>query len=213
MYDLPHYKEPDQEVLLQFMRDHPFAMIIATANNSAYATQLPLLIDKRPDAFYLKGHMMRKQDHQQAFENNPEALVIFTGPQAYVSAGWYSNPQQASTWNYMSVHVRGCLQFLPESALESILQEVSLHFELNNAAAAPVYNNLPPAYRQRLIKSIIGFEIKIESLEHVFKLSQNRDEESYDHIISHLGNTAGDGEELAAYMHKRRSQLFKGNDF
>lgn len=212
MYDLPHYKEPDQELLLQFMRDHPFAMLIATAGNCAYTTQLPLLMEKRPDAFYLKGHMMRKQDHQLAFEHNTEALIIFTGPHSYVSANWYSNPQQASTWNYMSVHARGSLQFLPESALESILQEVSLHFEFNNKSAAPVYENLPAAYRERLLKSIIGFEIKIESLEHVFKLSQNRDEESYDHIISHLGKAAGDGEELAAYMRKRRSQLFKGGD-
>ncbi|HEU4608583.1 MAG TPA: FMN-binding negative transcriptional regulator, partial [Chitinophagaceae bacterium] len=107
----------------------------------------------------------------------------------------------------------GCLQFLPELALESLLQEVSMHFESDNAAAAPVYENLPAAYRERLLKSIIGFEIKIESLEHVFKLSQNRDEESYDHIISHLGKATGDGEELADYMRKCRSQLFKGSDF
>src|SRR5262245_50561765 len=106
MYNLPHFKEKNQEIVIEFMKQHPFAMLIGSANDKSYATQISMLLDERDGKMILLGHMMRKQDHQLAFEKNPAVLVVFTGPHTYVSATWYSNPHQASTWNYMSVQAR-----------------------------------------------------------------------------------------------------------
>jgi transcriptional regulator len=66
-----------------------------------------MLVEERDGKLILHGHIMRKTDHHKAFHENPQALVVFTGPSSYVSATWYTNPHMGSTWNYMSVHLRG----------------------------------------------------------------------------------------------------------
>src|ERR1700754_3910127 len=122
MYSLPHFKEKDQQAVIDFMKEHPFAMLIGCSNNLSFATQIPFLFEERDNTIFLIGHMMRKQDHQLAFEKNPEVLVVFTGAHTYVSATWYDNPHQASTWNYMSVHARGKIRFTDQQGLETALK-------------------------------------------------------------------------------------------
>ena len=129
MYNSAHFKEEDQQLVIEFMKQHPFAMLIGNKNGRAVATQVPLMIGERDGKLFLIGHLNRKQDHQLVFEENADALVIFTGAHAYVSAAWYENPQDASTWNYSAVHVRGSLSFLNEEGLIDALRKLSLQFE------------------------------------------------------------------------------------
>lgn len=208
MYNLPHFKEPDKAVVIEFMKQHPFAMMISCAFDRSVATQIPLLFEERNGKMILLGHMMRKQDHHLAFEKNPNVLIVFTGPHTYVSATWYSNPHQASTWNYMSVHARGKLSFLDEAGLKDALQKLSLHFEHQNHHSSTVFDNLPADYTNELMKAIVAFEIEVESIEHVFKLSQNRDEESYEHITEKLKEESGEAAEVAKMMEERKSKVF-----
>ena len=208
MYSLPHFKENNQEVVVEFMKQHSFAMLIGSADDKSYATQIPMLFDERDEKMILLGHMMRKQDHQKAFEKNPEVLVVFTGPHTYVSATWYSDPHQASTWNYMSVHARGLIRFLDEAGLVDALKKLSLYYEHNNPHSSTAFDNLPADYTSKLMKSIIAFEIEVNSIENVFKLSQNRDEESYHHIMDKLSTQDEDGKQIAEEMKKRKDQVY-----
>ena len=151
---------------------------------------------------------MKQTDHHKAFEKNPNVLCVFTGHHTYVSASWYSNPQQASTWNYMSVHVKGRLAFLDEQGLIEVLKKTSLHFENNNTQSPTAFDNLPADYTNRLMKAIIAFEVEVEAIDNVFKLSQNRDKESYQHIIEKLETQDADGKTIATEMKKRETGLF-----
>jgi len=135
-------------------------------------------------------------------------LCVFTGHHTYVSASWYSNPSQASTWNYMSVHVKGQLRFLDQQGLLDVLKKTSLHFENNNRQSPTAFDNLSPEYTSRLMKAIIAFEVEVEEIDHVFKLSQDRDKESYQHIIRKLELQDDDGKTIAMEMKKRENQLF-----
>jgi transcriptional regulator len=209
MYNLPYFKENDQQVVLQFIRQHPFAFISGCdENNRPVATQIPVFIEEREGKLYLSGHMMKQTDHHKAFEKNPNVLCVFTGHNTYVSATWYSDPNQASTWNYMSVHVKGQLRFLDEQALIDVLKKTSLHFENGNTHSSTVYDNLPDDYRNKLIKAIVAFEVEVESIDNVFKLSQNRDKESYQHIIEKLSREDANGKTIAEEMGKRINNVF-----
>lgn len=209
MYDLPEFKEQDPEALRQFINAHPFATIMgATKSGLPVATQIPLLIDERDGRLLLSGHMMRKTDHHLAFAENPQALCLFSGAHTYVSASWYSNPQQGSTWNYRSVQARGSLRFLDEAGLVAVMQRTSLHFEGDNAASPTVFDNLPRSYTDRMLKAIVGFEIAVEELRHVFKLSQNRDAGSYRNIIAKLQEGDGQAQEVAQLMKANGPRLF-----
>jgi len=209
MYDLPHYKEKDTQVILDFIHQHPFAFIAGCSDQGKpVATQIPVFIEERNEKLYLTGHMMKQTDHHKAFEQNAHVLCVFTGHHTYVSASWYSNPSQASTWNYMSVHVKGQLRFLDQQGLIDVLKKTSLHFENNNRQSPTAFDNLSPEYTSRLMKAIIAFEVEVEEIDHVFKLSQDRDKESYQHIIRKLELQDDDGKTIAREMKKRENQLF-----
>jgi transcriptional regulator len=209
MYNLPYFKEGDHQIVLEFIHQHPFAFICGCdENNKPVATQIPVFIEERDGKLFLSGHMMKQTDHHKAFEKNQNVLCVFTGHHTYVSATWYSNPNQASTWNYMSVHVKGQMKFLDEGTLIEVLKKTSLHFENGNKQSSTVYENLPEDYRNRLIKAIVAFEVEVESIDNVFKLSQNRDKESYQHIIEKLNEQDADGKTIADEMNRRINNVF-----
>lgn len=209
MYNLPYFKEEDPQVVMQFMRDHPFVFLTGSSDRGGpVATQVPVFIDEQDGRVYLSGHMMRNSDHHKAFAQHPDVLAVFHGPHCYVSASWYTNPHMGSTWNYMSVHARGRIRFGEGEEIVKALRRLSLHYEQHNTASPTVFDNLPAEYTERMMKGIVAFEVEVSSLEHVFKLSQNRDEKSFDTIISRLKAQEGDGPLIAAEMEKRRQQLF-----
>ncbi|HEX8334195.1 MAG TPA: FMN-binding negative transcriptional regulator [Segetibacter sp.] len=208
MYNLPYFKEQDQQVVLDFIHQHPFAFITGCdEHNKPVATQIPVFIEERNGKLFLSGHIMKAQDHHKAFEKNPNVLCVFTGQHAYVSATWYDDPHQASTWNYMSVHVRGKLRFLDEQALIDVLRKTTLHFEKNNKESTTVFDNLSEEYTSRLMKAIVAFEVEVEEMNNVFKLSQNRDKKSYHNIIEKLNEQDFESKTIAEEMKKREALI------
>jgi len=209
MYHFSYFKEPDQARILAFLEEHPFAFLTgAFASGSPVATQIPLLYEVREGELYVQGHLMRHTDHHKAFQENPEALAVFNGPHAYVSASWYSQPHIGSTWNYMSVHVRGTMRFMSPEELVELMRKLTLKFEGGNATSPTVYENLPESFLSKMMPAIVGFEIRAESVDNVFKLSQNRDEQSYRNIMGQLEQAGGQAEDVAREMRKRVDELF-----
>jgi transcriptional regulator len=209
MYNLPYFKEKDQEVVLEFMRKHPFVFLTGVnEENEPVATQVPVFIDEKNGKLFLTGHIMRNNDHHKAFEKNPNVLAVFTSPHVYVSATWYDDPHQASTWNYMSVHAKGTIRFGNKEDLIAILKRLTLHYENNNTASTTVFNNLTPEYTEPLLKAIVAFEVEVVSINNVFKLSQNRNEKSFQNIMDKLNEQGDDGKFIAEEMKKIQHQLF-----
>jgi transcriptional regulator len=209
MYNIPYYKEPDQTEIIAFMRQHPFILLSGVdADNKPVATQVPVFIDEKEGKLFLTGHIMKNTDHHLAFEKNNHVLAIFTGAHTYVSATWYTNPHMGSTWNYMSVYAYGRISYGEGEELATVLQRLTLHYEKNNPASATVFNNLSKEYTEKMIKAIVAFEIEVTNLQHVFKLSQNRDEESYNHIIHQLKKGDENAKAVAAVMEKRKAKVF-----
>ena len=186
MYNISYFTEPDRELIIAFMKEYSFAMVTGIGENYPVATQLPLEIEEKDGRVFLKGHLMRKTDHHLAFEKNNNVLVLFTGSHCYVSAGWYNNPNTASTWNYMTVHARGKIIFTDEKGTYEAVKSVTNKYEGTETKAA--FNNMPQEYVKPLLKAIVGFCIEVETIENVFKLSQNKTKEEKENIIKHLIN-------------------------
>jgi len=209
MYNLPYFKEEDGEVVLEFMRKHPFVFLTGVnEDNKPVATQVPVFIDEKEGKLFLSGHIMKNTDHHKAFEQNPNVLAVFTSPHTYVSGTWYDDPHQASTWNYISVHAKGAIRFGDYDDLVAILKRLTLHYENNNTASTTIFDNLSSKYKEPLLKAIVAFEVEITSIENVFKLSQNRDEKSFHTIMAKLKEQGHDGQFIAEEMKKRQQQLF-----
>jgi len=210
MYNVPHFKAANQDEVIAFMKQHPFIVLCGTdAAGKPVATHIPALLEERDGKLFLLAHIMRKQEHTKAFEANPNVLAIFSGAHTYVSAGWYENKQVASTWNYQAVHAKGILKFLDEQGLHALLTRLTDHFE-NDPNSPAAVRNMDETYVSNMMKAIVAFEIEITGVEHVFKLSQNRDEKSYENIIDHLKEQDADSKAIADEMQKRKSQIFPG---
>lgn len=209
MYNFSYFKEKDKQTILEFIEENPFAFITGSfLSGKQVATQIPVLLEERNGELFLQGHIMRNTDHHKAFVENPNALIVFTGPSCYVSASWYSNPQIGSTWNYMSVHVAGQINFMKDDELVAFMRKLTLKFEKGNTASLTFYDNLPDHFLSKMMPAIAGFEVKVDTLENVFKLSQNRDEKSYLNIISKLQEIGGSSALIANELIKRKSELF-----
>jgi len=196
MYDISYFKAKDNQEVIDFMHAYPFVTICGVdADGFPVATHIPVLIKIENDNIIISGHMMRKQDHSNAFEINKNVLVIFSAPSAFVSAGWYTEKNMGSTWNYQTVHAKGQLEIKDDAHLFKLLTDLTLHFEKDSESPTQV-KNLSEEYMQQNMKAIFSFDMVVEDLQHVFKLSQNRDEVSHANIQKELNK----GDAACKYM-------------
>jgi transcriptional regulator len=145
---------------------------------------------------------MKKSDHHIAFEQNNNVLVLFTGPHCYISASWYTNPLGASTWNYMTVHAKGKISFTDEAGTIKAIKEVTERFEGTDTAAS--FDKLDDDYINAMVKAIVGFTVEVETMDAVFKLSQNRDTVTQQNIITQLKKTGDENSiNIAREMEQR----------
>jgi transcriptional regulator len=193
MFKHNRYQEKDNGKLLAFMQAYPFALITGFgADGYPVATQVPVEVEQTADGHILiTGHFARKTDHAEAFGANPHALVVFNGPHAYISASWYTDTRMASTWNYMTVHAKGQLQFMDGEGTLALIKKLTDRYEADSAEPAAM-EKMDEAYIRNNLKAIVGFSIRVEQLDAVFKLSQNRDAVSHQSIIDHLRLRGGD---------------------
>lgn len=195
MYKLSYFTEEDNVKVMDFMKENSFAIVTGPGEKYPVATHIPLEIELKEDGkLFFYGHLMKNTDHHKAFENNEKVLVVFNGPHSYISASWYTNPQVASTWNYLAVHAKGKIIFTDEAGTYAAIRAITNKYEGTESAAA--FDNLPKEYVSKLIKAIVGFKIEVESIENVFKLSQNHGAETREHIMNHL-KQSGDGHAIA----------------
>jgi len=208
MYKMPDFTERDEAEVQEFMHAHSFVTLMGVdVQGKPVATHVPVLIKQKDNNIYLEAHIMRNTDHHKAFEHNRNVLVVFNGPHSYVSASWYTKPRQAGTWNYITVHAHGTIEFYNEEGLLRILEETTIKYE-GSTTTAGAYNNLSQEYITPLSKAIVAFKIVINKLENVFKLSQNKDAQSYDNIIAQLKTKDHNAQLVAAEMDKRKPKLF-----
>lgn len=202
MYKMPYYTEHDREMILDFMKEHSFAVVTGIGNEYPVATQLPLEIIEEDDQLFFTGHLMRKTDHHLAFEKNDHVLVIFHSPHAYIDANWYSDPAQGSTVNYMSVHAKGVISFLDEAATTSAVEKITDKYIGKGTPAS--FENISAEYINSMVKAIVGFRIEVTSLQNVFKLSQNRNAVDQASIVEQLINRKRPGDIFIAKKMKER---------
>jgi transcriptional regulator len=145
---------------------------------------------------------MRNTSHHLAFESNGNVMALFHGPHAYISAEWYENKEQASTWNYLSVQASGVITFLGENELVEILRSTTNRFEKKGSQSS--FESLPDAYVSKHLKAIVGFEIQVTSLNHTFKLSQNKDDETFNAILTNLDQGDEHSRAMATQMRKHK---------
>jgi transcriptional regulator len=203
MYKLPYFTETDNENIIAFIRENPFAIVTGFGDTYPVASHLPLQLSIKEDGkMFFSGHLMKNTDHHKAFEKNEHVLLIFNGPHSYVSASWYTEKNVASTWNYMTVHAKGKIRFTDEEGTYNAIKAITDQYEGADSPAS--FENLSASYVNRLIKAIVGFEIEVTEMDNVFKLSQNHTPETRKSIVTHLSEASDpQAKKIATEVDKR----------
>ena len=188
MYIPKAFEAPDTDVMHALMRAHPLGALVTLSPSGLEANHIPLqlLADVGPHGT-LRGHVARANPLLRDLQLL-DALVIFQGPQAYVSPGWYPTKQVTGkavpTWNYMVVHVHGPLRIVEDADwLRAQLAALTATHEAGQAQPWSM-DEAPPDYIDTLMKAIVGIEIPIARLEGKWKLSQNQPVQNREGVIA-----------------------------
>jgi transcriptional regulator len=180
-------RQEERATILAFMRANPFAILVSNVDGIPFATHLPLLIDDADDQIVIQGHMARANAHWKSMKETEESLIIFHGPHAYISPSLYENRESVPTWNYAAVHVYGePTLFTDEESLRATLHRMIDTFESSYMAQ---WSELSEQYQSRMMKHIVGFNIKAKKIEGKFKLSQNRTKGEQARVIQSLNQS------------------------
>ncbi|WP_109125544.1 FMN-binding negative transcriptional regulator [Dyella sp. C11] len=171
MYQPAHFKVTDSDALHAFMRAYPFATVVVQGADGLAANHLPVeLVDGT-----LHGHVAR--GNELSCMDGAEVLVIFRGPDGYISPNWYPTKQETHrevpTWNYAVVHVHGRLRVTEDAAwLRALLERLTDRHEADQPAPWHV-SDAPEDHIEKMLRAISGLEISIDRIEGKFKLNQN----------------------------------------
>jgi transcriptional regulator len=208
LYQPQSFREDRVEVLHETMRQIAFAALVSLGEDGLEATQVPMLIDAAPAPLgTLTGHIARANPQWRRLKGEVEALALFSGPNHYVSPGWYATKRQTGkvvpTWNYVAIHARGRLRFFddPERLRAIVTRLTALH-----EASRPVpwqVSDAPADYVASMLKAIVGFELTLTALQGNWKMSQNRPAADHPGIVR--GLTDAGAADVAAIVAERTS--------
>lgn len=185
MYVPADFFQNDLVEIEQFLQGNSFGTIVSTNElQLPIASHLPFLIERKGEDFILEGHIAKANQQSDLLKKGKNVLIIFQGPNAYVSSAVYDHPN-VPTWNYQSVHIYGSVEPMNGEELRTHLGKMVHHHEHKREKPLD-YNSLPKEMLIDYSKDILGFRIKSYKLEAAYKLSQNRNDVDYQHIIDDL---------------------------
>jgi len=210
MYQPPIFREERIEVMHELMISHPLATLVTLQQGKLSADHLPMMLLKDIEPLgVLRGHIAKANPIWRQSQGEYEALAVFQGPQAYVTPSWYPSKfdhgRVVPTWNYAIVQARGTLSFHPEPTwlLDHIVGLTKQH-ESQRAAPWKV-SDAPAEYIDRQLKGIVGFELRLSSLDGKWKTSQNKDDRDRAGVIKGLQQEGTRDAEAIADLVKDRS--------
>lgn len=148
------------------------------------------------DSSKLQFHLARGNALTRHLEGST-ALVVVNGPDAYISAisaRWYAGPDQVPTWNYIAVELEGSVRKLDDAELLQQLEMLNDHHEAKVKGGIPwTMDKMATRHLDGLVRSIVGFELEIETRRETVKLSKNKSVEERERVIAGLEqqNAAG----------------------
>jgi len=194
MYLPKHFEQADRDALIALMRERPLATLVIATPDGPTADLIPL--EFAPDAGEhgtLRGHVARANPLWR--HAGAQALAIFTGPEAYISPGWYASKREhgkvVPTWNYTMVQARGVLTAVEDAPwLRALVDRPTDHHEAKLAQPWQV-SDAPDDFVQQMLRAIVGIEIPLASLVGKWKVSQNRSEADRRGVVAGLSSAAG----------------------
>jgi len=191
MYVPKAFREQRTDVLHGAMRDIGAAAIVGKGGDGLVATHAPIELDPEPAPLgTVRFHFARANPQAQAIGDDQELLLIFQGPQGYVSPSWYPSKQLTGkvvpTWNYVAIHAYGKAEAIADPVkLRTHLAALTGRHESDSPRPWKI-DDAPADFIDAMCRAIIGFEVRLDRIEGKWKMSQNRPPEDRAGVIDGL---------------------------
>lgn len=208
MYQPPHFRETRLEIQHALIQTHSLGLLITAGPEGLQANFIPFLVDARKSEHgTLRAHLARANPQLLELAAVAECLVVFQGPQHYISPSLYPTKRETEkavpTWNYITVHAWGRPQVIDDTAwLRDQIEDLTRHNEASRAAPWKV-SDAPESFIAAQMKGIVGLEIPIARIEGKWKVSQNRPAVDQAGVVAGLRGGGGDAELMASLVAAR----------
>jgi transcriptional regulator len=195
-----HFRIEDVAEMHALMRARPFAALVSTTQAGLYGTHLPTVLKEEGTFGTIECHLSRANPHWKDLAEGGEAMMIFQGPDGYITPNWYATKaatgKAVPTWNYAIVHAYGRPAVMKEK--DWLLRHVTeLSDQQERSEAHPwKVSDAPASYVDVMLRGIVGFRFEITRLEGKWKMSQNRETQDRIAVIEGLKARAT-GDDLA----------------
>lgn len=192
MYQPPHFREEDLAVKHALIRAHPLGLLISSSDAGPVANPIPFHLDTTsgPNG-RLQAHLAKANGQWKDIRDGAPVLVVFQGPQAYITPSWYQTKQETGkvvpTWNYAIVQVRGPARVIDDADWIRAQIEALTHGREDSRAKPWAVGDAPEPFIASQIKGIIGIEIDIAEIDGKWKVSQNRSADDQAGVVAGLG--------------------------
>ncbi len=197
------FKEANPETLHQLIQNYPLGTLIVSQGDRVNVDHLPFYLKNiNNEKLCLQSHIAKANPLWNMCVEGQEVLVVFHGPNAYVSPNFYPSKIETGkavpTWNYSVVHVRGRIHFKHEGGwILQVLKDLSNFHETNQSKPWSI-SDAPKTYIDALVKAVVGFEIIVDDMVGNFKLSQNKSEADYAGVVKGLSSSGHESDNLLA---------------
>jgi transcriptional regulator len=197
MYTPAPFKEDRTDVLHAMMQDIGAAAIVGHGEDGLVATHAPIELDPEPAPFgTVRFHFAKANPQAGAIKEGQEILLIFQGPQGYITPSWYPSKhltgKAVPTWNYVAIHAYGKVSAF-EDATRLLAHLAALTARFERAYHLPwTIDQAPEGFIDGMCRAVTGFEIPLERIEGKWKMSQNKSAHDRIGVINGL-RAQGDG--------------------
>jgi transcriptional regulator len=208
MYQPPHFREDRIEVQHDLIRSHPLGLVVTAGPGGLMANSIPFLVNAEASAKgTLRGHLARANPQWHEIAAVEECLVVFQGPQAYITPSWYATKRETGkvvpTWNFVTVHAWGRPTMIEDAGwLRRQIGDLTRSREIDRAPPWSV-DDAPESFVTAQMKGIVGVEIEIARIEGKWKVSENRPEADRVGVVAGLGEAGEAAEPMARLVADR----------
>ena len=191
MYMPKQFEEPRTEFMHDLIRSWPLATLVTLSSSGLNANHIPFHLSEDPAPFgTLRGHVAGANPMWQDLVQDVQTIAVFHGPEAYITPSWYPTKKETGkvvpTWNYAVVHAYGNLRVVDDALwLRALLEKLVSQNEKQFSEPWSL-QDAPADFIEKMIGSIVGFEIVITRLLGKWKVSQNQPVQNREGVIQGL---------------------------
>ena len=201
MYVPPAFREDRLEVLHTLIKAQSLGTLITAGEGGLEANLVPFILLDDGGFGTLRAHIAKANDQLRALRQGAETLVVFKGPDTYITPSWYATNtttgQVVPTWNYIVVQARGVPRVVDDPRW--LREQIEQLTQSQERSRKPPWNvaQAPEAFIAAQMRGIVGIEIPIVKLEGKWKVSQNRSDADRESVVEGL---RGEGNDVMARL-------------